>query len=248
MASALLLAAALLPGTASAAPERGLLVVAGPGNTTTELVLEEHVYLCRPVPTFTGGGAYAGVLIEEKDPQQGSGRKVGAVQVRAFADGSRDAVSPFAADGQLTPGTYRVTLFGQGPVRAQLSMCDTQAPGIEVAPRRSIPVQFLGRAETLAAGKSAASVHLPHSLPAGRRAVLVTLLQEGRVDAQSTCATTTRACEGPMPRVTLPSGSPVRPDSTAQLVAATRSVRSLHWAVDGVRTAPDRLRAAAVVF
>lgn len=248
--SALVLAclavASVLPGTASAAPEpeRGLLVVEGQGGTTTTLVVAQDVVLRDPFPSLSGGRSHAAVLIESA--QDAPRTRIGAVRVTAFQDGTGEALAPLGADGQLRPGTYRVTLLGDGPVRAAYSLSDPNAPGLRVVPRTPTRTQFFGRAEELPAGQAARAVNLPATLPRNGRAIQVLLLAKTHVSQIRMCATTGEQCPA---RVVAPaSGIDGSPQIVAQLVEPFPRPRGLQWSVDGYRLDADRLRAAAIVF
>lgn len=245
LAAALLLPAALLPGAASAAPERGSLVVEGQGGTTTEWTLTGAMALLAD-PTrveLSGGGPYAGVLLERVGGSQAE--RTGAVQVRAFADATKDVVVPLAVDNQLEPGRYRVTLLGQGPVRARYALQDRDREGLHVVPRTRIPVTFLGRAEQVDVGQSGARVLLPGALPAGRRAVQVALLDGTGVDDLELCATTEGSCGVGGRLVRVGTGDE---QGFGRLHLAAPTARTLLWSVNGYRAETDRLRAAAIVF
>jgi hypothetical protein len=251
--------AALLPGTASAAPERGTIVVEGRGGTTTEW--EQAGPLPIDVPLngreLVGGGAYAGALFEPLDGRQSP---VGAVQVRAFADETRAAVARLGV--QLPPGRYRVTLFGNGPVRVVLPNNDREAPGIRIVPRTPTPVTFVGRSETLAMGYSTARVDLPGALPAGRRALQVTLRAGNEVGRSQVCATRGTECEesllparapspapsGPTTQGAQPGASSGGPRAGAAFAPAEPAARRLLWSFEGYRDTEGKLRAAAIIF
>jgi hypothetical protein len=146
---------------------------------------------------------------------------------------------------RLHPGTYRVTLLGDGPVRASLPLGDPNGPGLRVVPRTPVRTSFLGRAEPLPAGNATAAVDLPRTLPKGRRAIQVLLLAELHVDQIRMCATTGEECG---PRVVAPGTTDGSPQLLGELVAPQPFPRDLRWRVSGYRLEDDRLRAAAIVF
>lgn len=256
--AALAVLAGLLPGTASAA-EDGLLVVQGRGGTTIDVRIDSRPTVYPDPVVVEGGGAYAGALVEPLEVQ-GAKTRLGAVLVRAFRDETRDSVARFGL-GELTPGTYRVTLLGEGPVRVTWKLGEG-APGVSVTPTRRIPVRFFGRAEPLTEGRSTSSVDLPGALPAGRRALQIALLSGEAVGDLRMCATTTASCEGqPLPAcppAPLPCGDAVTPQpytstqggptALMRLHESAPKPRALRWSFDGYRMEPDRLRAAAIVF
>lgn len=244
----------LAPAPAGAA-EDGLLVVEGRGGTTTTVTIDSRPFV-EPEVDLLGGGPYAGALVE---PVETPGRRLLAVQVRAFGDETRD--ERFATGlGELPPGRYRVTLLGQGPVRVAWSLREQDA-GIRIVPTTRIPVTFLGRAEQQAVGYSETKVDLPGAAPAGRR-VLQLLLRDGtRAQDSRMCVTTGTECPGnpapfcPPPPV--PCGDPRTPEPdlstggaslTARLVGAAPVPRRLLWTAEGYRTDAGRLRAAALLF
>ena len=240
--------AGLLPTGAAAEDERGVLVVQGRGGTIGELVVTQDLDLRSPVPTFTGGGDYAGVLIEAPDARSGDRfRRLGGVQIRAFRDGTGDAVGVLGIDVQIPPGTYRVTLLGQGPVRATFPMNDQSRPAVTASPRTAIPARFLGRAVDLTGTLSGDTIDLG-TLPGGRRALQVTLLKARHVDRLRMCVTTAKECER-SPFTEVPYGSAT---GEAQIVTRLHEPvttrRSMRWELDGARTDRDRLRAAVLVF
>jgi hypothetical protein len=238
----------VLPGAASAAPEseRGLLVVEGQGGTTTTVEVEQEVVFRDPRPELSGGRSHAAVLIESAPDAPRPHTRIGAVRVTAFNDGTGQALGVLGFDGRLRPGSYRVTLLGDGPVRAALQLGNPDGPGLRVVPRTPSRTQFLGRAERLPSGDAAASVDLPRSLPKDRRAIQVLLLAEAHLDEVRMCATTGEQCPQ---RVVAPvSGTGGEPQILAQLVQPFPFPRGLHWSVEGYRLADDRLRAAAIVF
>lgn len=251
----------LLPGTASAQAARGTVVVEGLGGSTTEWVLEGempvHVNWSFPV-SLTGGGPYAGALFEPVDVRSSP---LGAVQVRAFGDQTREAVAKLGV--QLSPGRYRVTVFGNGPVRVVLPNNDREAPGIRISTRTRIPVAFFGRSEDLAAGYDSARIDLTGALPAGKRALQLNLENGTRVGRFQTCATADTECERPLLPFCLPSPAPCElattrgpepgvssgsPRAGAGLVRPEAVPRRLLWSFDGYRDSPGKLRAAAIVF
>lgn len=253
--------AALLSGPAAAEPQRGLLVVQGLGGSSAELVVARRVQLRHPLPELSGGGEYAAVLLEPVQREPGRAGVLGAVQVRAFSDGTSQQVAPLDVEDELPAGRYRVTLLGQGPVRAAYDMADPNAPGLVLSPRTRITPQFFGRAERLPSGYSTARVELPGSVPSGRRVVQVGLTEGVSADDYRMCVTTGSGCarrvlplcpsavpcpapeaDLPRPRVTY------QPSAVATLTAAGPAARSLVWSVQGYRQAPGRLRAAAIVF
>ena len=258
---ALLVVAGLLPGSASAAPERGVLVVEGQGGTTAVWELTGELPVDLPpngAVEFTGGGEYAGALFE---PMSRRMSPVGAVQVRAFGDETKDTVARLGF--RLEPGKYRVTLFGVGRVRVVLPNNDREAAGIRIVPRTRIPVGFLGRSELLDAGYDEATVDLPGALPAGRRALQLTLRAGNEVGESQVCATRGSACERPLLPVCAPSPLPCAgpttqgpqpgaslggPRAGVGLREADTVPRRLLWSFEGYRTAPGKLRAAAIVF
>lgn len=258
---ALLAVAGLLPGVATAAPENGTLVVEGRGGTTTEWVLKDNASVRAEQVELAGGGAFAGVLIEPLDhPYSFS---LGALQVRAFNDATRDAVAILGPDGQLEPGRYRVTLFGQGFVSVRYPMGDAAAPGLRVVPRTPTRVSFLGRAESLDMGRDSARVELPGALPAGRRAIQVSLTEGLEVGQREMCATGSSVCEDPVVPQCLPSPAPCdvlpvsrpgagvstgEPQLIARLHRPQPDKRTLLWTVDVHRDTAGKLRAAALVF
>lgn len=256
--AALAVLAGLLPGTASAA-EAGLLVVQGRGGTTVDVRIDSRPVVYPDPVVVEGGGDYAGALVEPLDVE-GPKIQLGAVLVRAFRDRTSDSVAR-AGVGELPPGTYRVTLFGEGPVRVAWTLGEGDR-GVSVRPTRRIPVRFFGRAEPLAEGRSAGSVDLPGVLPAGRRALQIALLSGEAVADLRMCATTTASCEGrPLPAcppAPLPCGDAVTPQpftstqggptALMRLHASAPEPRALRWSFDGYRLEPDRLRAAAIVF
>jgi hypothetical protein len=254
----------LLPATAQAAPERGVLVVEGQGGTTTEWVLQgDAPVTVRPEDVaISGGGAFAGVLIEPVDVQQQS-FPLGHVQVRAFGDATRDAVGALGVDGSLEPGRYHVTLLGQGPVSVRYPQADAEAAGVRVVPRTRTPMRFLGRSETLDAGNDAARIELPGALPAGRRAIQVRLTDGTEAGQVQMCATTGSVCERPVlpacPPSPLPCDSPTvsgpgvagstgSPQATVALHRAAPAARTLLWSFDGYRDVEGKLRAAAIIL
>ena len=257
--AALAVLAGLLPGTASAAAADGLLVVEGRGGTTIDVRIDSRPTVYPDPVVVEGGGAYAGALVEPLDVQ-GPKTRLGAVLVRAFRDQTSDSVAR-AGVGELAPGTYRVTLLGDGPVRVAWTLGEGDR-GVSVTPTRRIPVRFFGRAEPLAEGRSVSSVDLPGALPAGRRALQVALLSGEAAGDLRMCATTTASCEGrPLPAcppAPLPCGDAVTPEpyidtqggptALMRLHASAPEPRALHWSFDGYRLEPDRLRAAAIVF
>ena len=257
--AALAVLAGLLPGGASAAPEDGLLVVEGRGGTTIDVRIDSMPAVVDPRATVRGGQTYAGALIEPLEVD-GPRIRLGAVVVRAFEDQTSDAVGSFGF-GQLGPGSYRVTLLGDGPVRVAWALRESDA-GIRIAPTRAIPVRFLGRAESLAEGRSDGRVDLPGALPAGRRALQVALLSGEAAGDLRVCATQEADCPGqplpacppsPLPcRSALTPESYVQPEDSASMVVRVHgsdpTARALRWSFDGYRLAPDRLRAAAIVF
>ena len=256
-----LLVAALLPGTAAAAPEPGLLVVEGSGGTTVDVRIDSHPVVVNGRPEVRGGSAYAGAVIEPVAVDAGPTIPLVALQVRAFRDSTSDPVAA-SGIGRLSAGTYRVTLLGDGPVRVAWQLREEDA-GVRIVPTRRLPVSFFGRAELLPGpGESAARVDLPGTLPAQRRALQVVLLDGEAAGDLRMCATTAADCPGqPLPACP-PSPAPCRGDLTPQpyvnadgepttglrLHEPASAARALRWSFDGYRLAPDRLRAAAVVF
>jgi hypothetical protein len=261
--AALLVLAGLLPGTASAAPEPGLLVVEGRGGTTATLDLKQTVVLGGDFrPTLLGGGDYAGVLITPVEPAPSRDRSpFGAVQVRAFRDSTRDTVSLVGGDPVLEQGRYEVVLLGQGPVRVTYELQDPQAPGVRVQPRTPVPVRFLGRADALPVNAPDARIEMPGALPAGKRAIQVALRDRTSVEDFRMCASTGQPCSSRALPLCPPSPAPcgqgvptpflVRsgPAASVLLHQPAPAARGLIWSVDGYyATADDRLRAAAIVF
>lgn len=244
--AALLLASAVAAVPATAEPDRGRLVIEGQGNTTAALVLERDLYLRLEPPAIRGGDDYAGVLIEPVDVAARTPRAVGGLHVRAFGDGTEGATAVVGYASRLPEGRYRVTLLGDGAVRASFALVDAAAPGMTVVSRDRIPVRFLHREEPLAVGASTAVVELGGALPPGRRALQVALLRDASADMLQMCATAGRQCEQPLGR--LSAAPPGETSAPARLVASAPEARSLLWAATGVRTAKDRLRAAALVF
>lgn len=252
---------ALLPGLAAAADDRGTIVVEGQGGSTTEWVLKGEL----PVDIgwdqafrFTGGGPYAGALLEPLEARQSP---VGAVQVRAFGDETREAVARLGF--RLEPGRYRVTLFGVGPVRVALPNRDREAPAYRIATRTRIPTTFFGRSEGLDAGYDTARIDLAGALPAGKRALQLTLLAGTQVGGFQICATAETECEQPLLPLCLPSPAPCAPLTTSGpepgvssgdpragvgLVQPEPASRRLLWEFEGYRDSPGKLRAAAIVF
>ena len=257
---AALVVGALLPGTASAAPERGFLVVEGRGGTTTTWTVTEKVTLRSPLPAeLSGGGEFVAVLVEPLVTTGGSGR-LGAVQVRAFRDSTRNAVALLGIDGELEPGQYRVTLLGAGPVRVTYALGDGNAPGVRVEPRTRIGVRFLGRSERLAEGLSKARIDLPGEAPAGRRVIQVGLTDGVAAEDYRMCVTTEADCPArPLP-LCPPAPVPCSdtrfiaprvgtdPAIRALLHEPASTVRALRWASDGYHDTEQRLRGAAIVF
>ena len=247
---AALAVAAVLPGTASAGPEPepepGLLVLEGRGGTTTTLELEEEVAFRDPRPTLTRGRSHAAFLVESLDDGPRNRVLIGAVRVTAFRDGTGDKLGVLGLVGRLDRGSYRVTLLGDGPVRASLQLADPDGPGLRVVPRTPVRTQFLGRAEPLPAGHATASVELPRTLPKNRRAIQV-LLQQGGPSVGETrmCATTGEECRPRLGGTGTTDGSP---QVLAEVVAPFPFPRDLRWRVSGYRLEDDRLRAAAIVF
>ena len=248
LAVAALVVAAFLPGTASAGPEpeRGLLVLEGRGGTTTTLELEQEVAFRDPRPTLTGGRSHAAFLVESLDDGPRNRVLIGAVRVTAFRDGTGEALGVLGLVGRLDAGSYRVTLLGDGPVRASLQLADPDAPGLRVVPRTPFRTQFFGRAEPLPAGHATASVDLPRTLPKNRRAIQV-LLQQGGPSVGETrmCATTGEECRARVGGTGTTNGSP---QVLSDVVAPFPFPRDLRWRVSGYRLEGDRLRAAAIVF
>lgn len=246
LAAVLLLAGVATAAPATAEPEPGQLLVEGRGSSTTELVLDRELFLRPEPPVVSGGRDYAGVLIEGSAPEWQSPRSIGGVRLGIFADGTQNAIATIGLTNRLREGRYRVTLFGDGPVRASFALSDPAEPGLTVVPRETIPVRLLHRAETLAPGASTAAVDMDGGLPPGRRAVQVALLHDASADMLQMCATAGRQCEQPLGR--LSAALPGRTYGIAQLLTAAPEARSLRWASTGVRAAQDRLRAAALVF
>ena len=242
LAAAALLVVGVVPAMASAAPERGVVVLSGPGGSTVELTVTQDVELDDTLGTLTGGDDYAGVLVE---PVQRTASGFGLLQVRAFRDGTQTAVAPFGGPPQLRAGRYRVTLLGDGPVTARFPMADRSAPAVRVRATQRLPVQFLGRAETLAEGRSRAAIVFPNSLPRGKRALLATLMRGVRVEDLRTCAATTSTCPDSVRRQV---GTDDSPALLPVAVTSSSAVRNLVFSVDGYREAPDDLRAVAIVF
>ena len=257
---------ALLPGTASAAPERGVLLVEGRGGTVGELVVpEDRVLSFDPLhPVIAGGRTFAGVLIEAVPGGGAQPGRTGVIQVRAFGGPSADAVGLIGADTQLDSGRYKVTLFGDGPVSVRYDIGSDQ-PGVRVAPRTPTRMQFLGRAEPLVMGYDEARVELPRSLPAGRRALQVRLLPPGNEVGQSQmCATDGPECPNSLLPLRPPSPVPSGPDlppgprpggsfgnqprAGVGLVEPAPGLRGFLWSVEGYRDVESRLLAAAIVF
>ena len=248
LAVAALVVAAVLPGAASATPppERGLLVLEGRGGTTTTLELEEEVAFRDPRPTLTRGRTHAAFLVESLDEGPRNRVLIGAVRVTAFRDGTGDKVAFLGLVGRLAAGSYRVTLLGDGHVRASVQLADPDGPGLRVVPRTPVRTQFLARAEPLPAGHATASVDLPRALPKNRRAIQV-LLRQGDPEVAETrmCATTGEECR---PRVGSPGTTDGSPQILSEVVAPFPFARDLRWRVSGYRLEDDRLRAAAIVF
>ena len=260
--AACLVAAGVLPGAASAEPPRGQLVVEGEGNTTVTLEVQQELRIQDAVPELSGGTSHAAVLVEGQDDGTGPWPvPLGAVRVRAFGDETSEAVGLLGGGGGiLEPGRYRVTLLGDGPVRAVYRLQDPQAPGLRVVPRIPIRSQFFGRAERLLDGRSRATVFLPDVVPAGARAIQVGLTAGTSADDYRMCTADEPRCPGnPLPFCPpspLPCGSEetpglragTEPGAQAQLRPAQPARTGLHWSVDGYRDAPGKLRAAAIVF
>ena len=258
--AALAVLAGLLPGTASADPQRGLLVVEGQGNRSATFEVPASTGFSMPMPDLTGGDRYAGVVLERLYPTR-SMLVSASLFVRAFRDETGTAQA-FQGSGALEAGTYRVTLLGDGPVRAEWQLDNPDRPGIAVAPRTPVAARFLGRAEPLPPDLGSARVDMPRALPVGKRVLQALLLTGTRADSAVACATTEEDC----PRQVLPacppaplSCSPVdaavptwvgtgEPAATLSYSAASTEVRALRWSVEGHREEPDRLRAAAIIF
>ncbi|MBC7374702.1 MAG: hypothetical protein H7323_12000, partial [Frankiales bacterium] len=219
-AAALVLAAALPVTAATAGTDDGLLVIEGAGNSTGELVLRAPADV-DGAGTLTGGDAYAGVLIEPVGASMG---RFGLLQVRAFRDGTQTALAQLGIAGRLEAGRYRVTVLGDRPVRATFALADTSAPVLRVRARTRLAVTFLGRAEEVPAGRSRAAVRFPRSLPAGKQALIGSLMRGVRIDDQQMCATRSTACRSGLP-------TSIATDDEALLtvlpVPATSQVRDL---------------------
>ena len=263
--AASLVALAGLPVAASAAPEPGVLAFEGSGGTTTEWVVGSRLDFDLSRPTLSGGGAYAGVLVEPLGELAGRNTRVGSLQVRAFGDGTGEAVAMLGPDYQLEPGRYRVTLFGQGRVSVRYPLFETQAPGVRVVPRSPTALQFHGRSETLDFGYDAARVELPGAAAAGRRVLQVQLGESAEVGQSQMCVTTGSQCERRLLPVCPPSPAPcaqppVPPGPLPDVAAGNRPYivtklhepeprpRTLLWSFEGYRDSPGKLRAAAIVF
>lgn len=244
MKRALLLAAlavvAVLPATAAAADE-GQLVVSGHGGSTGELVLSSALRLSPESGALIGGDGYAGVLLE---PVGTTTPALGLLQVRAFRDGTQVALARLGAATELPAGRYRVTVLGQGRVSARFPLSDADAPAVRAVATRRIPVQFLGRAEDVLDGRSRAGVVFQRAVPAGRRALIATLMRGLRVDDLRSCVTTAATCPAGRPSV----GTDDTPVLAATLVGAATGVRNAVFSADGYRQVADDLRAVAIVF
>lgn len=242
---ALLLLAGLAPAPASAAAERGLLVIQGAGGTTGVLEVPRRLQLAHPRPELAGGRSHAGFLLEPLDPEPGRARAFGAVVIRAFEDDTASTVGFISFEGELAPGRYRVTLLGDAPVRAVYRLANGNDPGLTLTPRTRLRTQFFGRAERLPAVRGMARVDLPGTLPKGRRAVQVALFAQDHQSELRMCATTERDCPTLLP---LPLTGSREPQAVARLVPAAEQTRALRWWTEGFRLDNDRLRAAAIVF
>lgn len=232
---------AALPASASAA-DTGRLVVEGQGGTAGELVVSRATRLDPLSGVLRGGGDYAGVLVERVGS---STVAVGALQVRAFRDGTQTASAPLGGAQELAPGRYRVTLLGQGTVRAVFALQDASAPSLRARTRARVPVQFLGRADLLLDGRSRGAIAFPRSVPSGRRVVVATLMRGVRVDDLRACVTTATTCPDRLPTSV---GTDGRPELLATVVPSQRGVRNVVVSVDGYRQVADRLRAVAIVL
>lgn len=259
--AACLTVAGLLPGTASAEAERGTLVVEGQGGSTVTFDVEQEVLFGQPFPELFGGRSHAAVLVEPVAVPDFGGRQVtfGAVRVQAFADETSEARASIGVAERMREGRYRISLLGDGPVRAVYQLRDREAPGIRVVPRTRLRTQFFGRAERLLDGRSRAEVALPDVVPAGARVIQVGLTVGTSVDDYRMCQTNERRCKGnPLPACPplLPCGDDRLPTprvggdpSLWALLHQPQATRSgLHWSVDGFREEEGRLRAAAIVF
>ena len=240
--AALMLAAALPMTAATAGTDDGRLIVEGAGNSTGELVLRAPVEV-DGAGTLTGGDAYAGVLIEPVGTSVG---RIGLLQIRAFRDGTQTALARIGDAGRLEAGRYRVTVLGDRPVRATFTLADTSAPALRVRTRARLAVAFLGRAEEVPAGRSRAAVRFTRSLPAGRQALIGSLMRGIRIDDQQMCATRENACPAGLP-------TSIAIDDEPKLnvvdVPATAQVRDVLYTVEGYyREEAEVLRAVALIF
>ena len=241
--AALAVLAGLLPGTASADPQRGLLVVEGQGNRSAVVEIPEGTNLRVPMPVLTGGDRYAGVVLERLGPA-GPELVNASVIVRAFRDDT-GAAQGSTGTGALEAGEYRITLLGDAPLRAEWQLSDPDRPGVVVSPRTPVAARLLGRAEPLAPELSSARIDMPRALPAGKRVLQSLLLTGTRADSVAVCATTAEDC----PRRTLPACPPApvpcppvdaavptwlatgEPSMVMAYASASTEVRALRWAV-----------------
>lgn len=261
LVAACLVVAGLLPATAVAQPqpEPGRVVVAGAGNRSAVVDIPQDIGVRAPGPALSGGGDYAAVVVERLEGARYE-LVFTAALVRAFQDETAESQGFFGA-GTFSAGRYRLTLLGDGPVRAEWQMTGAERPGLLVTPRTPVAARFLGRAEPLGPELSGARVDLPQAVPAGRRVLQLILLTGTRADDVVMCATTADDC----PRQDLPACPPAPVPCSTGLRLPTwvstgetsvglvyggpaTQVRALRWDVEGYREVPDRLRAAAIVF
>lgn len=241
-----LLAAALVVGSAAvpadAAPaDAEALTLSGTGGVQATFVLGKQRNMSSDPIMLTGGKDYVAADLRHSDGAHGAQAAV----VRVFGPEHAGQVGP-GTDYTLAAGRYTLTLIADGPASVTIRF-PSGSGTVRLRPTRKVASSIRSGAAALTSGTGAARVVLPGAVPAGKQAFLLHFLaadvRGGRLER---CATQARACQQ----------SPLSVDYRAAAVsnkamtriAAEPEGRNGVFAVDGVRTTGDRLRAAAIHY
>ena len=227
---------------AGAAPaDAAALVLSGSGSVQTTFVLGKQRNMSSEPLVLTGGRDYVAVDLRHSDGRHGAQAAV----VRAFGPEHARQVEP-GTDYTLAAGRYTLTLIADGP--ASVTIRFPQGSGTQrLRATRRVDSALQTGATALAPVSGAARVVLPGAVPAGRSAFLLRFLSsDARGGRLEHCATPARSCQQ----------SPLSVDYSAagiggtimRDVAAEPVTRNAVTAVDGVRSAGDLLRVAALSY
>lgn len=257
--AALVVAGVLMPAAAADAPDH--LVLTASRSAAVDFVVTATATPTGERPTFTGGGRFAGLVIEALG-DRGSGRLNSRVFAAFRLSTVSDDVHMLAIPDRMPPGRYRATVLADRPVEVVVRLSGG-GTGAVLRATRPVTTRLATTRSDLSGtppdGVTSMAARLPAAVPRGHEAVIVARSTGQRADTAKLCvAAAGQKCPSQLLPFALPGPLAGRePDAggmvlgeglAARFVEPAVAVRDAVTSLQGVRAGPTVLVLGALSF